>query len=64
MQLSAKIKSTDFFLITRNALKEEMEALLSSYIYGYHIYKDILDSSHWRGTYLHYIKVGCVPLHE
>ena len=32
-----------------------MEALLSSYIHGYHVYKDILDSYHWQGTY---IKVG------
>ena len=33
MQLSAKIKSAAFIIsITRNALKEEMEALLSSYV--------------------------------
>ena len=59
MQLSAKIKSLDFIIsITRNTLKEEMEVLLSSYIHGYHVYKDILDSYHWRGAYLW----GCVPL--
>ena len=64
MQLSTKIKSADYFiLITRNALKEDMEALLSSYIHGYHVIV-ILDSSHWRETYLYYKKWGCVLLHD
>ena len=41
-QLSAKIKSADFTIsITRNALKEEMEELLSSYVHDYHVYKDL-----------------------
>ena len=37
-----------------------MEALLSSYIHGYHIYKDILDSCHWQKNLLALYKSGNV----